>query len=465
MEHADRVSRRAAVFRQRHPNDIPLCRVKPDSSVTSRMDGTLGVPDAGRATAGSRSNATLARSDERSAFVLELGQALHQHGAPAHRLERALEEVARALGLDGSFFATPTALISSFRTSGEDAHGERVERSHLRRLPPSDVSLRNLAALDGLAQRVIQGDHDVSQATLEIERLQLRPALYPAWLRIVAFALASVSAARMFGGGLNEVSAALVFGGVVGLLSVIGPTRPRLARLWPPLGAALIAFGSSSLACCWPLSGSIVVVAAIIVLLPGLTLTVGVTELAQGSLVSGTSRLAGAVLSLVLLVFGAALGSRAAVAIGWAGAEAAPHELPLWTLLLAVATALVAFMVILEAKVNDLPWMLASGLLTWSAATLCGPLGVEIAAFVGAAVAGATSNLYARALHRPAMITRVTSVLVLVPGALGFRGLEMLVRDETLRAVDTAFDVALILVAILVGLLLANSLVTPRQRL
>lgn len=403
-------------------------------------------------------------AEARAAFVLVLGQALHHHGAPAHRLERALEEVAQALGLDGSFFATPTALISSFRRPGEDPD-RGVERAHLRRLAPSDVSLRNLAALDALAQRVIQGDHDVAQATAEIESLQRQPARYASWLRTLAFALASASAARLFGGGLNEVLAALVFGGVVGLLAVAGASWPRLAALWPPLGATIVAFGASWAAGAWPLAVSIVIVAAIIILLPGLTLTVAVTELAQGSLVSGTSRSAGAVLSLVVLLFGASLGWRAAAAIGLAGAEAVPQELPLWTLFLGTATAVVAFMVILEARIRDLPWMEACGLATWSAAALTGPLGVEVAAFVGAAVAGATSNLYARWLRRPAMITRVSSVLVLVPGALGFRGLEMLLRDDTLRGVDTAFDVALVLVAILVGLLLANTIVRPRQRL
>jgi uncharacterized membrane protein YjjP (DUF1212 family) len=47
-------------------------------------------------------------------LVLKLGRGLHASGYPAHRLEDALERVARRLGLEAQFFSMPTALFASF---------------------------------------------------------------------------------------------------------------------------------------------------------------------------------------------------------------------------------------------------------------------------------------------------------------------------------------------------------------
>jgi uncharacterized membrane protein YjjP (DUF1212 family) len=402
--------------------------------------------------------------DGRSAFVLELGRALHQHGAPAHRLESALGELSEALGLEASFFATPTALFSSFR--GTERDGSWSERTHLRRLEPGDVDLGTFADLDRLAQRVIAGEVDPAEATREIHELERRPSLYPRWLAVLAAALVSGSAARLFGGGAQEIALAALAGAMVSLLSRVTRLWPPLGRLFELLGAILVAMLAAWGATLAPLASSIVILAGLIVVVPGLTLTVGVTELAQGSLVSGTSRLAGAILSLVLLGFGAALGQQLAVALGATGLDGIPSPLPGWTLPVAAALAATAFTVLLRAAPRDVPWILGCGLLTWSAAAFCAAhLGPVLAAFAGATVAGVASNAFGRLQRRPSMVTRVSSILLLVPGALGFRGVSSLLADETLRGVDTVLDVVFIAVAIVVGLLLAGSLLPPRQRL
>jgi uncharacterized membrane protein YjjP (DUF1212 family) len=410
------------------------------------------------------SPAASATIEDRSAFVLELGRALHQHGAPAHRLESALMELSAALGLEASFFATPTALFSSFRAREEG--GSWSERTHLRRLEPGDVDLGTFADLDRLAQRVIAGELGPADATREIHVLEGRPSRYPRGLAVLAAAIASGSAARLFGGGTQEIVLAAGAGAMVALLAKVTRLWPPLARLFELLGAILVALLAGWAASFAPLAASIVILAGLIVVVPGLTLTVGVTELAQGSLVSGTSRLAGAMLSLVLLGFGAALGQQLAVALGATGLDGVPSPLPAWTLPVAAALTATAFTVLLRAAPRDVPWILGCGLLTWSAAAFCASrLGPVLAAFAGATVAGVASNAYGRLQRRPSMVTRVSSILLLVPGSLGFRGVSSLLADETLRGVDTVLDVVFIAVAIVVGLLLAGSLLAPRQRL
>jgi uncharacterized membrane protein YjjP (DUF1212 family) len=47
-------------------------------------------------------------------FVLELAQALHEYGTPAHHLEVAMQTVVKALGLSAEFFSTPTSIMVGF---------------------------------------------------------------------------------------------------------------------------------------------------------------------------------------------------------------------------------------------------------------------------------------------------------------------------------------------------------------
>src|SRR5690606_30564729 len=55
--------------------------------------------------------------------------------------------------------------------------------------------------------------------------------------------------------------------------------------------------------------------AGLVVLLPGLTFTIGLTELSTRHLASGTARLAGALVTFLGLGFGVALGSKAGALI------------------------------------------------------------------------------------------------------------------------------------------------------
>jgi len=55
-----------------------------------------------------------------------------------------------------------------------------------------------------------------------------------------------------------------------------------------------------------------VVIASLIVLLPGLALTLSLNELGTGHLVSGTARFAGAIMTFMKIGIGAAVGRQAA---------------------------------------------------------------------------------------------------------------------------------------------------------
>nr|MDQ6926082.1 threonine/serine exporter family protein [Candidatus Eremiobacteraeota bacterium] len=214
------------------------------------------------------------------------------------------------------------------------------------------------------------------------------------------------------------------------------------------------------------LSVPVATLAGLIVLIPGLTLTAALSELASQHLASGTARLSGALMTFLGIAFGVALGNHVAVA----ALGLPPHPatgsalLPAWAGAVALAVSPLCFTIIFRADAREAPWIVAVGVLgvfagRFGAATL----GPELGAFAGAFAIALASRLYARLRHRPAAVVLVPGLLLLVPGTIGFRGLTSLMDREVLAGVATAFSAIVTAVALVAGLLLAG-VVAPERR-
>ncbi|MEM8930893.1 MAG: threonine/serine exporter family protein, partial [Acidobacteriota bacterium] len=210
------------------------------------------------------------------ALVEKLGRALHAYGSSAHRLENALDLVSRRLGLRGHFFSTPTAIFASFEPTDEGS--DEAPRTVLLRVQPGDVDLERLTALDAVLGRVMHGEQEPADAVREVDEIIASPPRYGPLITFLAFALASGGAARFFGGGLPEVLAATGIGLVTGLLSWVAERLPNAGRLYETFAAMATALLATAAASQVPLAFPVVTVSALIVLVPGLTLTVAMTE-------------------------------------------------------------------------------------------------------------------------------------------------------------------------------------------
>lgn len=392
-------------------------------------------------------------------FILRLGRALHTYGYAAHRLEAVLSEASTRLGLIGQFFSTPTSIFASFG-SQED------QRTFLLRVEPGDVDLGKLAALDRTILAVARGEMSPAAGSRRVDQIVAAPPRYGPVATVLAFGLASAAACRFLGGGLREIGVAAVIGVIIGLMAGAIGGVPQLGRVFEPV-AALIA---SSLAAAagiviGPYSVYTATLAGLIVLIPGLTLTVAIAELGTRQLASGTARLSGAFMVFLALAFGVALGSRLTEAIVGPPAAAAPIPLPGWTVVAALVVAPLAFTVLFRAEPRDAGWILGSGVLAVLGGRLgTHLLGLELGVFVGSLVVGVASNLFARFEDRPNSITQVPGIILLVPGSIGYRSLASLLEREVVVGVETAFTMILTAVALAAGLLIAD-IVAPERRI
>jgi uncharacterized membrane protein YjjP (DUF1212 family) len=388
-----------------------------------------------------------------------------------------MERLCERLSVRGAFFSIPTAVFAELATDGE-----REPRTRLLRGSSGDSDLARLAALDALRDRVSSGLLPAAAALVELRRLEIGPLPWPRALQVPAYALASCTTAVLFGGGLAEAVTAGLLGAIVGALEAGSRGSSALQRLLEPLSATLAAL-LVALASARGLrfAPDITVISGIIALMPGFVIWTGMTELSTGHLVSGTARMARALAILAMMGFGVALGSALGgallsfvdgavppVATATAGAALASSpsvEAPAWLTLLALLGSALAYAVLFSAPLRELGWVVLSVVLAWAGAVLGSAwLGPTMGMFVAAAGLGIFANGYARFLGRPAATPLVPGMMQLVPGSLGFRGVASLLRKDSLAGIDAGFEVLMVAVSLVAGLLLANLLLPARRR-
>ena len=399
---------------------------------------------------------------EAEAFVLELVQALHRHGLPAQRIEDALQRVGKRLGLELNVFTVPTGITLGIGPLA-------TQHVRLLRVQPGSIHLGRTHALAELIEEIDGGRLDVAGARARLAQIEREGRVHGPLALVAAFALASAASAVFFGARAAEVVVSGAIGAVVGGLASGAERHARVARLFEVLAAAAAAFVAGLVTHVLPgLERESVVLASIIVLLPGYTLTVAMNELAARHYSSGTARLGGVLATMFLLACGAAVGTAAADAalalLPAAGAERVLAPLPAAAPWLALLVSPLAFKVLFQARDVDTPWIVAAAWLAYLGARAgTAWLGPLLGAGCGSFVLGLASNGLARLRLRPAAITAVPGMLVLVPGSLGFRGVSSFLAQDALPGVELVARMLAVAMALVSGLLLAG-VVVPSQR-
>jgi uncharacterized membrane protein YjjP (DUF1212 family) len=340
------------------------------------------------------------------------------------------------------------------------------QRTFMIRVDPGESNLGKLARTDEVTREVLNGRLTAAEGTVRLGQLEHAAPEYGRVITTIAFGVASGSAARFLGGGINECLAGLAIGLIIGLLALAAGRAPGLGKVFEPLAAltaSVLAAGMAAIGL--PVSVFLATLAGVIVLIPGLMLTTAMTELSTRHLASGTARFMGALVLLMGIAFGIALGTKL-VALVHGEIPAVPvAPLPEWTLLIALVTTPLAFVVLLKAERRDAPYIILAGALAFAGARIgAATLGPELGAFGGALVTGVAANWYARITNRSSQIVLVPGLLLLVPGSVGLRSLTSLLDRDVLLGVEGAFRMVLIAVSLVSGILIAQ-IISPKRTL
>ncbi len=396
-----------------------------------------------------------------------MARELHRSGVATDGLEETLSDIAETIGLTVQIFALPTQITIAVGPMWN-------QRIVLLRLPPGRVNLRRLSLLNSIYDKLrageidyrARGEIDYREASVRVTNIDRRwPGRNALW-EIPALTLLAVGVAILLGGGARELTVAGCIGFFTGIISAIAERVPIVARLFE----AIAAFAATLIVAAFskifgPTNIYISIVAGVVVLLPGYSLTLALHELANNELVAGMARL-GRVLSVLLeLGCGAFLGFAVIGPSLLRTGDVMPHAVAGRWWILAAALMTAGISIDLDTPLRDVVWVFASSMVALLTSHLLAGTHVQpISAFLSAFFCGVVANVGARVLRVPQALMLVPALLVLVPGSLSYESVLFAFQHNISSAVTFGINATFAAVQLVAGLLLSQ-LVVPAKAL
>ena len=235
-------------------------------------------------------------------LVMDGGQTLLANGGEVFRVQQTMEIMAASLGVqDFHVYVLTNGIFASAHLPG----GESV----VRHVPTVSIHLGRVEAVNELSRELAAGKLGVVEAEQKLAAARALPRVTPR-REVLACIAGAAGFAYLFGGTLADVPVAAV-AGLLEALVCLHFGRHSINRMFTDIVAAF---------CCtvWAIavqavvpavSANAAIIGALMVLTPGVALTMGVRDILNGDYLSGSIRLLDA-----LLIAGSIAGG---VVLGW----------------------------------------------------------------------------------------------------------------------------------------------------
>jgi len=254
----------------------------------------------------------------------------------------------------------------------------------------------------------------------------------------------------------------------VGVVDLGTERWPRLKEAGLAVAAAVAALAAVLVAAfITPLNLNTIIIAALIMLLPGMALTNALSELSAQHLVAGSARMFGALGTLLKLTIGVMV---VLSVVQLSGIEPQVHDWrpqPDWVEWAAMPCTALAFALLFRVQARDYGLVLLAAGLGYCIARWAGMAwGNTAGVFLSALATTVIGNGYARWCNRPGAIIRVPGIIMLVPGSISLRSVLSTLQQQDIHAgQDAAMLVLTVLLALIAGLMLGNLLLPARRNL
>jgi uncharacterized membrane protein YjjP (DUF1212 family) len=384
-------------------------------------------------------------------------------GAETEHVRMRLEQMASALGGSAEVFVSSERLLLSMR-SGQSY---RAKIGHP--LQATAVNMAKLWALEDILDAARDRRIGLDEADRRIDAAEAAAPLHPPWLVVLAVAGTTACLARLFGAGATVVAAAFLAGIVNTLLR-----RQFAVRAVNPLAAAFVTafisglFGALLMKAVPGDAPTLCLVAAGMILVPGVPLINGIGDMATGHVGTGLARLASGAITVLAIGFGLFL---AAIAAG----DSLPVDTPTRLLsvpedLLVSGLAAFGYAMLFNVPGRAVWACVVCGMASHGLRTALQGWGLDVAAatLLCATVAGLLAQWLGSRLRVPWTTFAFPGVVAMIPGSYAFRaatGSLGIMADgahasATLvtETVSLAIATLVMTAAVGIGLLLASSL-------
>ncbi|WP_446663525.1 threonine/serine ThrE exporter family protein [Flexivirga sp. B27] len=345
--------------------------------------------------------------------LLRIGSALLAGGAPVPDVEWQVTLLAGRLGARAvRVAATPTGIFAGL--SSDDAVGFEPVTGSLR--------LEQVTLVQGVYEQLMSGSIDGPAALRELDDIEAMPSSRPVWLSDLALVPIGTGICAVLQPTWRDLLTAAASSLVVMVLMISARRFALVRTLLPLLASFAVAVLVLLVAQHWPLQGTLrTMVASFAVLLPGSVIVTGMSEIASGAAVAGSSRLVSGMMQLVLF----AVGLFAAVSVTGEHLDALTNvraqDLGPFAPYIGVLVIGCGIVINVAASRAAIPWILLVLTLTFLTQSAGQALsGLVIGALAGATVAGLAAALVHRLSGRPLrLVVFLPAFWLLVPGSLG----------------------------------------------
>ncbi len=391
-------------------------------------------------------------------LLLDMERAMHVSALPADVLEERVREMAIGLGMTAEIFTA-----QSFTAT--ELFARRQTRVEIRRIPfDPHWNLTRMADLLALARAVAERRIPVAEARAQLTSITSRGNRYPKWLVVVGYAVYSAAVAARVGGSWREMLVALAIGTIVGGIhfgTLADDTVDLEKSFIGSLAGALCVLVATLILPAF--DGASALFGGVTLLVPAMTLTIGLHELANGAPESGAVRLLHGLLRFLMLAFGIAVAVNAWKLVAPLPVYVPATPLPHAIVLAAVALGGLALVVCLQGRPTNAGWMVAAVVIAYGAQELTKIwFGAHGSPFIAAFVLGAAAHLHRRWSGRSVATMVVPGLLQLAPGFMGTKASFKLLQHGAAASDATFFDVMLVALQLGTGLLIAELLFRRR---
>jgi uncharacterized membrane protein YjjP (DUF1212 family) len=375
-----------------------------------------------------------------------LGVALLNSADSAATTTETLQDVAAAYDVDVQAMVMPTGIL--FRVGPDEVD--------LVSVPNRSLRLDQIAQVNKLVALLQRAAITPSLGLRRLHQILTAEPRFGPWMAVVGQVILSLG----FGLLLNPDLLALPFyaalGAFVGVLRLIAEKWATLSVALPVIAAFLVTVLAVKVVAPFVHDDPIRLVApALVTFLPGATLTIATIELASDQIVSGASRLVWGVSQLLLLAFGVFVGLSLVGTVDASGAQQAG----LWAPWLGVFLVGIGYLLFASAPPGSLIFLWIALFASYAAqvfgAALLDP---SLSGFVGGLVIVPLTYALARFRRSPpAAVMLLPGFWLMLPGALGFRGVSSLAAGSAGGAQDLVLT-GITIFAVALGVLVGTSM-------
>lgn len=397
----------------------------------------------------------------KSGAVLRMGKAMLSSGTGSYRVKSAMQQVARAFGLDRhEAHVTLTEITTT-------SHLGSIFRTEVAEVRAVGVNAHRLGELTKLANSLAPGA-TVEEVNRELDRIEAIRPLYAALPNAVFAALACGAFAFLNDGGVVEVVGAFLGAGAGQFVR-----RYFLHRRFNQFAVTMM----SAAAACLVYLGFVTVldtwvggaasnhqagfVSAVLFLVPGFALVTGALDLAKMDFSAGVARTAYA---LIILISAALSVWAVSWATGMSTDPIVPAAIPLWLevvlRLFASALGVLGFALMFNSTMRMALGAAAIGMVANVLRLQLADAGVamQAATMVATLVVGLLAAWVAPRLQIPRITVSVPAVVIMVPGAAVYRTVVGLNNGDVQVAVTSGVQAVFVVICIAIGLAAARVL-------